>query len=183
MPREITDEEYNFLKGRAQVADFVESIYNDPALTTEAKRLIKKKYPDMQIPDLDMEDRFNQRLDAEKKERDEAAKAKADADAETRFKELRAKTQKEYGFTDEGMKDLEKFMLEKNIGDYEVAASYRASKEPKPSDATDYGRDHFWHHTKQDGFAEISAAPEEWARKEILSAIRKDQERERGQAF
>lgn len=181
MPREITDEEWNFLQGRKQVADFVETIWNDPTLSKEAKRLVKKKYPQVAIPDLDIEESVNERLDKEKKEREDAEKARRDEEQDKSYKELRAKTQKEYGFTDEGMADLEKFMLERNIGDYEVAASYRASKEPKPSEANaDAGRDHFWNHSKQEGFADISADPEGWARKEILGAIRRDQDKARG---
>ena len=181
MPREITDEEYNFLKGRQQVADFVETIWNDPALSGEAKRLVKKKYPQVQIPDYDIEEKVNARLDADKKEREDADNKRRTDEQDNQFKELRAKTQKEYGFTDEGMADLEKFMMERNIGDYEVAASYRASKQPKQSDAdADPGRDHFWNHQQQDGFAEISADPEKWARKEILGAIRRDADKARG---
>ena len=184
MPREISDEEYQFLKGRQQVADFVETIWNDPALAPEAKKLVKKKYPQVQIPDYDIEEKVNARLDADKKEREEAEQRRTEAEQDKRYKELRAKTQKDYGFTDEGMADLEKFMLERNIGDYEVAASYRASKEPRQSDAdADPGRDHFWNHSQQEGFADISADPEKWARKEILSAIRRDDEKSRGGRF
>jgi hypothetical protein len=182
--REIDDTEYAFLQSRKQVADFVETIYNDPALSAEAKRLIKKKYPDMQIPDLDIEDKLTKRLDDDKREREEAERRRREEAEDQRYKETRSKTQKEYGLTDEGMQDLEKFMLERNIGDYDVAASYRVAKQPKPSDAdADAGRDHFWDHSKQDGFADISADPEKWARKEILSAIRKDTERNRGGSF
>jgi|SRR5262245_2812405 len=182
--REIEEAEYQRLKAREQVADFVEPIYNNPKLSKQAKRLIKEQYPDMEIPDLDIEDRLEQRLDAEKKERLDAEQKRDDEAREKHFKELRAKTQKDYGFTDEGMADLEKFMLEKNIGDYEVAASYRASKEPKPSEANaDDGRDHFWNHAQQDGFAEISKDPEAWGRKEILTAIRRDQAKARDQGF
>ena len=182
--REIDDTEYEFLQSRKQVADFVETIYNDPALSKEAKRLIKKKYPNMEIPDLDIEERVEKRLDEDRKERQEAEQARRDEDADKRYRDMRAKTQKEYGFTDEGMQDLEKFMLERNIGDYEVAASYRASKEPKQSEAdADAGRDHYWNHAKQDGFAEISSDPEGWARKEILGAIRRDQVKAKDSGF
>ena len=179
MPREITDQEYDFLKGRAQVADFVESIYNDPALTREAKALIKKKYPQMQIPDYDIEERVDEKIAKERTERLEAEKKRLEAEQDMQFKQLREKTQKEYGFTDEGMADLEKFMVERKIGDYDVAASYRAAKEPKQSDA-DSGREHFWNYPKQDGFKEISEDAEGWAHKEILGAIRRDAERARG---
>ena len=181
--REIEEAEYVRLKGREQVADFVEPIWNNPALSKEAKRLVKKQYPNIEIADLDIEDRLDQRLDAEKKEREEAEKKRKDAEWDKQFKDMRAKTQKEYGFTDEGMEELENFMRERNIGDYEVAASYRASKQPKPSDAADAGRDHFWNHSKQEGFAEISADPEKWGHRELLTAIRKDQDRSKGGSF
>ena len=178
MPREIDDQEYEFLQGRRQVADFVESIYNDPQLNKEAKALIKKKYPQIQIPDYDIEERINQRFDNEKKERDSAEKAKRDAEQQQEFHKTRTQIQKEYGFTDDGMKELEDFMVKRNIGDYEVAASYQASKNPRQSDANH--SDGFWHHQNQDNFAEIAKDPEGWARNEILGALRNDQERARG---
>lgn len=178
MPREISDEEFNFLQGRRQVADFVESIYNDPVLSKEAKALIKKKYPQAQIPDYDIEERFNQKLDEDRKARDEERKAAKQAEEEKRFNDTRSKVQQDYGFTDDAMKDLEKFMVEKNVGDYEVAASYQASKNPKQSEAN-YS-DGLWNHAKQDGFGEIAKDPEGWARGELLTAMRRDHERTRG---
>jgi hypothetical protein len=184
MPREITDEEYNRLMTRAQIADFVEPIYNHPQLGKEAKRLIKQAYPQVQIPDYDIESRINQRIDHETKRFEEHERKKATEAQEARFQEIRKKTQDEYGFTDDGMKDLEKFMLEKNIGDYEVAAQYRVAKQPRQSDAdADDGRDHFWNHSKQEGFADISADPEAWARKQILGAIRRDEDRNKQRRF
>ena len=65
MPRTISDEEYNFLTNKRMTADFVESIYNDPDLNKEAKRLIKKKYPNLAIPDYDLEQKVEQRFSAE----------------------------------------------------------------------------------------------------------------------
>jgi len=179
--REIEDDEYEFLQGRKQVADFVESIYNDPALSRDAKALIKRKYPTLQIPDYDIEEKVNARFDAEKKERDDAeAKRKQDAEDE-RIAGIRRRTQEDYGFTDEGMTKFEKLMVERNVGDYDVAASYMASKEPKASDASGGDWDNSrWHHEKQDGFAEIAKDPEGWARNEIMGAIRRDQDRTRG---
>jgi len=182
--REIEETEYQRLKAREQVADFVEPIWNNPQLSKEAKRLVKRQYPDIEIPDLDIEDRFEKRLDEEKKERLDAEKAREDAEWDKKFKAMRSKTQKDYGLTDEGMTDLENFMKERNIGDYEVAASYRHSKEPKASEAdADTGRDHFWNHAQQDGFADISKDPEGWGRRELLKAIRNDQAKSRDQGF
>ena len=179
MPREITDEEYNFLKSRQQVADFIESIYNDPALTREAKQLIKKKYPTLSIPDLDIEEKVNQRFDADKKERDEEKKKQREEEEEKNQKAARKRTQDDYGFTDEAMKDLEKMMVDRNIGDYEVAATYMASKQPKTSEPTAAWDSTRWHHEKQDGFAEIAKDPEAWGRNELTVAFQKAADQER----
>jgi hypothetical protein len=184
MPREISDEEYFMLQGKKQIADAVEPIWNDPALSPRAKALFKEKYPQAAIPDYDIEMRLNQRIDREKQLIIDHERNKAQAEQDRKFHETRSKIQNEYGFTDEGMVDLEKFMLEKNIGDYEVAAGYRVAKQPKQSDAdADMGRDHYWDHAKQEGFAEVSADPEGWARKQILTAIRRDDEARKQRKF
>jgi len=62
MPKEVSDEEYAYLMGRKQVADFIEPIYNDPVLSKDAKRLIKKKYPNVKIPDLEIEEMVEKRF-------------------------------------------------------------------------------------------------------------------------
>ena len=182
MPRTIPDEEYQFLQGRRQIADFVESIYNDPQLNREAKALIKKKYPQMAIPDYDIEQRVEERFAADKKERDERETKQRDQTEQQNFQNLRKKTQEQYGFTDKAMEDLEKLMLERNVGDYEVAAQYMASKEPRPSDATAFN-DGRWNIDKAPGFAEIAKDPEGWGRSEILKALYNDQDRNKQQRF
>jgi hypothetical protein len=174
MARQISDEEYQFLQNRRQVADFVESIYNDPQYAKEAKRLIKKKYPNLQIPDYDVEEAVNLRLDHEKRERDDAeAKKRADEEEKT-WKQSREETQKKYKFTDEAMGRLEKLMKDRYIGDYEVAASYFAAQEPQAAEPT---YDGLWHHDKTEGFAEIAKDPESWGRSELLRAFRGEEQR------
>lgn len=182
--REIEDDEYDFLQQRKQVADFVESIYNDPALSREAKSLIKKKYPTLQIPDYDIEEKVTARLDADKKEREDADAKKRQEAEDDRISGIRKQTQADYGFTDEAMGKLEKLMIDRNIGDYEVAANYMAAKEPKASDAAGGEWDNTrWHHERKDGFAEISKDPEGWGRNEIMKAIQTDQDRERNRRY
>jgi hypothetical protein len=181
MPRTVPDEEYAFLQGRRQIADFVESIYQDPTLTKEAQALIKKKYPNLAIPDFDLENKVEQRLNAEKKEReDREAEARKSQERE-RFQNVRGETQKKYGFTDKAMEELEQFMVDHNVGDYEVAAGYKASKEPRPSDVTH--SDGRWNHDKAPGFQEIAKDPEGWARDEILKSLYSDEERRKQQRF
>lgn len=177
MPKQISDEEYAFLQNKRMTADFVESIYNDPKLNKEAKKLIKQKYPNLAIPDYDIEEKVTARLDADKKARDDATE-KARQDREDRaWREQRKKTQDAYGFTEEAMGEMEKWMQEKGVGDYEVAAEYRASKNPKTSDPTFDSQ--YWNHEKAPAFKEIAADPEAWGRREILGAINRDQERAR----
>ena len=78
MPQTLTDEQVAELKKRLddgvrhkQIADMVDAIYNDPQLGTEARALIKKKFPDLSIPEYDIDQKVTARLDAEKKERED----------------------------------------------------------------------------------------------------------------
>ena len=178
MPRQVTDEEYNFLQQKRVTADFVEGIYNDPALNKEAKRLIKRKYPHLPIPDLDIEDRVQAQIDADRQQRREAEEAAKAKERHEAWQAERGRIQKKYGFTEDGLKDLEGWMTDKVVGDYDVAASYRASKNPKTSEPTYDSQ--FWRHQEAPNFKEIAADPEAWGRREILSAIHRDQERTRG---
>ena len=133
MPRTLTDAEDQYYQRQDQIAQFAASIFDDPTLSEEAKSLVKKKYPKLDIPDYDLRNEINDRLDKEKAERDEERKKAKEAEDEAHYKKTRKDTQEKYGFTDEAMKDLEAFMVERNIGDYDVAASYKASKEPRVS--------------------------------------------------
>jgi hypothetical protein len=72
-------------------------------------------------------------------------------------------------------------MVERNIGDYEAAATFKAARDPKPIDAQ--LNSHYWDHTKKSGWAEIAKDPEAWGRKEIMGAIQRDQQRMKNQQF
>jgi hypothetical protein len=182
MPRTVSDEEYAHLMGRKQVADFVEPIYNDPRFGKDARALIKKAYPNLQIEGYDLEQRIEQRFEDEKREREESARKKTEAEDAERFKTLRKATQDKYKFTDEGMKQLEDLMVERNIGDYEAGALLKASREPRSSEPTARAQ-HFWNHEKQDGFTEISKDPEKWGLNQLLGAAERDAARARNGEF
>lgn len=179
MPREISDEEYAFLQGRRQVADFVEPIYNHPKWGKAAKRLIKEVYPQARIADLELEDKIDQRFAAEKKEREEREAAAKQQAQEAKWKSERARVQQKFGFTDEGMQQLEKFMVANEVGSYEVAAKHVASEQAQTSTPT-YG-EHFWHFDRQPEHEEMSKDPEGYAFQQFVTAIRKDEQRAKGQ--
>jgi hypothetical protein len=175
MPRQVSDEEFAYLQGRRQVADFVESIYNDPQLNREAKALIKKKYPNLQIPDYDLENKVAKVIVADRQERRKEKEAELQKAEDAKIKEDRDGVQKQYGFTEDAMKDLEDFMVKNHVGSYEVAASYKAAKDPKVSSNDDQSR--FWHFNKKEEFKKIIDEPEDWARQELIKAARADEQR------
>jgi hypothetical protein len=168
--------------GRKQVADFVEPIYNDPRFGRDARALIKKAYPNLQIEGYDLEQKIEQRFEDEKKERLDAERKRTEADELEKHKTLRKKVQDQYKFTDEGMKQLEDLMIERNIGDYEAGALLKASKQPRAAEPTT-GSQRFWNYEKQDGFAEISKDPEKWGFNQLLEAAERDAARARNGEF
>lgn len=178
MPREISDEQYAAYERAYQTANFAESIFNDPALSKDAKRLIKRKYPNLSIPDYDLEEKFERERAADKKAREDEEKAARQKKEEDGWREQRTKVQKEYGFTDDGMKDLEKFMYENGVANYEVAATYKAAKSPRASEPTSQHGEP-WGFNTNETFREIAKDPEAWGRGEIMKAIRADQDRAR----
>jgi hypothetical protein len=168
--------------GRKQVADFTEAIYNDPMLASEAKALIKKKYPNLQIEGYDLRQELRAEIDSVRQERVDAEKRRADAEETEKFKSLRGKVKDQYKFTDEGMKQLEDLMIERNIGDYEAGALLMASKNPRSADPTPGAR-HHWDYEKQDGFADISKDPEKWGFNQLLHAAERDAARAKAGEF
>lgn len=181
MPRTISDAEDAQIQQDRNLVQFINSIYNDPQLNNEAKALIKKKYPNINIPDYDIRNEVRMMIDQERQERETRERERQEQEETRQFDQTRSSVQKKYGFTDEGMQDLEKFMVDNNVGSYEVAASYRASQDPMPSAAT--FDDNRWNHSKQEGFADIAKDPEAWGRTELIKALRTDQERAKAQRF
>ena len=182
MPRTISDEEYAHLLGRKQVADFVEPIYNSPQFGSEARGLLKKAYPNLQIEGYDLKQELQGEINQVRQERIDSERKRAETEEQDKFKKLRKQTQDQYKFTDDAMRRLEDMMIERNIGNYEDAAILMAAKEPRTADPTP-GSQRYWSHEKQDGFAEISKDPERWGFNELLGAAERDAARERQGQF
>lgn len=174
MPREISDEEYNWLQNRRQVADLADSLWNDPILGREAKALLKKKMPNVQIPDHDIRAEVQEEFRVRDQRDHEAREAFRVAQEDAYWKNERDRVKKENNYNDDEIKDLEKFMVENNVGSYEVASAYRKSKMPKPSEPTTV-RDPFWNIGKSDTFKEIAKDPEAWGQGELMKVLNKQQ--------
>ena len=187
MPTTLTDEQVTELRQRLtaaetnrKIAEASAAIWNDPDIGDSAKALWKKKFPETDLGGYDVEQRVNARLDRERKEREEAAKAARDREEDERLASKRKETQDRFGLTDDAMTRLEKMMVERNIGDYEIAAEHFVSREPRMSDGTNEYDSQFWAHEKQDLFKEITSDPEAWGRKEIMKTLRDQERAERG---
>jgi hypothetical protein len=175
MPREISDEEFNFLQNRRQVADVADMLWNDPLLGPEAKALLKKKMPELVIPEHDIRNEIRQEFAVRDQKANEERENERIAKEDAYWRGQRKKTMDEYGMPEEKMKEMEKWMYENNVGSYEVAATYHAAKNPKPSQPAGY-KDPYWNHTKSDLFQQIAKDPEEWGRSEIIKALNGQQE-------
>lgn len=181
MPKELSDEEFAFLQSEHQIASVARQLWDDPTLGPEAKALLKKKMPNLPIPDHDI----RAEVRAEFAERDRKANEEREAERikseDAYWRGERQKTMDQWGIPEDRMKEMEKWMYTNNIGSYEVAATYHAAKNPKPSEPSGAGyKDPYWNHGKSDLFKEISKDPEEWGRSEIIKAIQGDVNRQRG---
>lgn len=179
MPRTISDEEWAYLQAQNQIAQLVSPVYDNPKTKRHAQALLKEAYPNLPIPDYDQWKAIEDRFASEKKQKDDAEAAERKKKQDDDWADKRRKTQAEYSLTDEGMKDLDKWMWDNSVGDYEVAASYRASKTPRPvEDSWAASR---WQHDKAPGYAEIAKDPEAWGHRQIAEAYQRVQDRIRQQ--
>lgn len=187
MPVTLTDEQVAELRARlgqgetnARIAEAAARLWNDPERGSRAKALWKEQFPDTDLGPWDVEQRINERLDNERRERLEAEKAARDREQDERLAQKRRETQDRFGATDDAMSRLEALMVERNIGDYDVAAEHFFSRDPRVSDGSQEYDSQFWGHEKQDLFKEISADPEAWGRKEIMKTLREGERRTTG---
>ena len=174
MPQTLTDEQIAYLRNRETVANFADSLYNDPTISNELKLLIKRKHPELSIPDFDIESRITERLESEKKERQDAESKQRDEREQKEWAEKRAAVKDRHKFTDDAMDRLETMMKERHIYNYEDAADLMIAREPRTSSPTQELDDRMWHHNRNEQFKEIAKDPQSWARSELMAAMARD---------
>lgn len=180
MPQ-LTDEQYNALMSDHQIANAARKLWDDPRTGPEAKALLKKGMPEVVIPEHDIRVEMQNEFAARDKRIADEREAERIAKEDSFWKQKRKETQDSFGIPEDRMKEMEKWMWENNVGSYEVAATYHAAKNPKPSEPTGSGyKDPYWNHGKSDLFKEIAKDPEEWGRSEIMKALTNDQAKLRG---
>ena len=143
---EITRSRLNLLEG---VSKLNNELWNDPKLGMQVKELVKEKYPNANIPEIDAARSVKKaesdiltkveeankatlaRIEAfeaaQKKEKEDSIAAKAEKDFAS---EIEA-TKRKYQLTPEGMEKVFARMKEKNNPDVEAAAAWVTDHEPK----------------------------------------------------
>ena len=183
MPTTLSDDQVRQLQaelaaGRKakQTEDIVLPLLNGQ-YGDEARALLKKAYPDMPMGEYDTKREVFARLDQEKAEREKRERDVEQSTADDRIAAERKATQEEFSYTDEGMKEVEKFMLDNHVANYEVAGEYLASKRPKASDGSSDVNRHRWNHGRSEEWKEISKDPEKWMEDNLMAAIQRDMDK------
>jgi len=187
MPVTLTDEQVADFRQRMaeaetnrQIAEAAAKIWNSPERGDRAKALWKEEFPDADLGSYDVEARVKAELDRRDKVHADADKARREREQDESMAAQRKAIQERYSATDDAMTRLEKMMVEKNVGDYEIAAEHMFSREPRVSDGGNEYDPGFWNHQQREGFEEISRDPEGWGRREILKTLRQEERRNRG---
>ena len=185
MPRQNPDgswtyshDEHLYTNQQSNTANFAASIFNNPKLKKKAKSLIKEAYPDLQIPDYDLQNQFDAFRNEEAERKAAEQQRQEQEKQEQEFRAQRQAAQDKYGLTEEGMLAVEEHMRKNFIGNYDVAARDFVATKPESSEAT-YDTQ-FWHHEKQAGFDDIAKDPEKWGRVELEKAFKNAATRQRG---
>lgn len=149
----MTDEFVEIPKSRLQlledVARLKDSMWNDPKFGNQIKEMVKEKYPNANIPEVDMlranrtaeaailakveekETALNARIEAfEKKQNERDAGAKQEKE-EKEFASDIERTKAKYKLSSEGMEKVFNRMKEKNNPDVEAAAAWVTDHEVK----------------------------------------------------
>lgn len=182
---EISDQELATLR-RAHT--LLESFWNDKDQGQAFKKMIKTKFPDASIPELDVaeqltkahEEKYSQ-LDATQKalqERlDKFEQGHKDKEEDGKLRSRIDAVQKEYGWTDDGMEKVIKRMRDQSSADVEAAAAWVAKHEPKPQPTKNspswapekmnlYGSAE-----KDDQWADLNKSPDRFFDKEVASIL------------
>lgn len=102
-------------------------LYKDPKTGPAFQKLIKEKFPDAQIPELDAASRVDAEIERLRKERNDE---KAEREKRER-EELMARADawlRDQGLSDEEIKDLKDTMTRRRIGDWEAGLAFWRSQ-------------------------------------------------------
>lgn len=128
---EFTEEQARVLLGSQKLLD---SLLKNPKTKREAEKLVKTLHPDVVTTD-DIAQPYVERMEATEKKLDAFLKKMEGDEAETKFASQITLLKNTRGFTDEGIDQVKKLMVEKSIPDAIVAADHWERQNPPKSQA------------------------------------------------
>lgn len=127
---EIDDAIARNLQAAAQLVD---TLQKDPKTRRGFLGLIKTVKPDVSIPELDAAAPIEEAISKLTNEISSLKTSLSQKDADADLAGERKRLKKDHAYTDEGIKELEKFMIDHNVGEHEVARLAMEASRPKPS--------------------------------------------------
>ena len=113
------------LEQRDELALLMKNLAEDPATRKEVLRLTKKVRPNLPIPELDIEDYTERKVNAAEERVMQLEAKLREKDAVQELEKRRAKLKsKGLAQTDEDIAEIEKLMLEQGMTNHETAAQY-----------------------------------------------------------
>ena len=130
MTVELEDNVARNLKAAAQLVDMLQGNQETrkPFLS-----LIKQANPKFSIPELDAAKPVEDKIDQLQKSFEDFKVSLNQKDADQELQATRARLKADYGYTEEGIKELEKFMIDSNTADHLVAHDALTARRPKPN--------------------------------------------------
>ena len=131
------EELLKYTAGLQQSDALFAALLKSPDTREDTLRLMKKKNPNMILPELDGKDATMKALEEEREERKKLEARLLEKDISDRIEKQREQIKKEHEFTDADMLEVEKIMTDKDKGVLNYAAAARVYKaERTPSEPT-----------------------------------------------
>lgn len=114
-------------------ATLVDQLQKNPQTRRGLLGLIKQANPNMYVAELDQTKPLEDKIAALEKRLTERDAENLSKSQNAELAAARAQLRKDFGYTDEGIKELEKFMLDTNTADHRVAHDALQARKPKES--------------------------------------------------
>lgn len=163
---EISDAELTRYRASQELLN---QLYDDAETSAELKRLVKKKFPKANIPEIDVLDAADKKIAAMQERLDKRDQAEADEKKKREEADFQGQIERvanERGYTDEGKKKLLNIMQTRRIYDPVAAANEFDRSQPKATPSSK-GYSSNWAFVKKDGkddasFDQLVSDPDNW---------------------
>jgi hypothetical protein len=165
---EVDEGEYGLLQKLKVLHD---TLYSSADTGMELKQLIKKKFPSVSIPEIDVPAPHVARMSSLEKKLDTFIQKLSDDRDDQEFSRQLGEVRSEFSLTDDGMELVKRTMIDRKIADPWAAAAYVQHKTPTPAQPSGVGASK-WNFlsAEKDGDADMKELlddPEGWLDKQI----------------